>query len=387
MELLTDLPDWNKEFRYLYESIRNNYAYLSESPCNWGMIPQAYASELAQITDRNSFISLLERALDELCDNHVSLGTNLASSFRLVPSGTDVRVEARPGGIYVTDLRAELSPLSQGTRILGAGGKPIDVALSEVWPKTVPKNNLRAKTYFSNKLIAGRHNQPRTVQTPHGPLTLLPIENNREKRPLVSVTASGHLGLIRPLDSLGDNGLIADFDRAMEKVRGSRGLVLDLTETPGGGNTTVARAILGWFVAKETPYQRHEDPTERRRFGVRRFWTEWVAPRPGKSYTRPLVVLVNGWTGSMGEGIAIGLQGMSRAVLIGSPMAGLKGAVSRDELPETKIPFWFPTEQVFRLDSAPREKCRPDLLVPWGPGYPALRRAEAYLSQKGARQS
>jgi hypothetical protein len=370
---------WSKEFRYLWESIRDNDAYLSEAPCDWSAIPRAYAPELAKITDRSGFISLLERVLDELCDNHISLGTNLASSFRLVPSGTDVRVEARPDGVFVTDLRSGASPLSRGTRILGVGGKSLDVALKEVWPKTVPSNNLLAKTYFSNKLLAGRYNQLRTVRTTQGPLALLPMEHGSEKRPLLSVTVAGRIGRVQPLDSLGDNDLIAEFDRAMERVRGCSGLVLDLTETPSGGNTTVARAILGWFVQKETPYQRHEDPTELRRFGVRRFWTEWVAPRPGKRFNGRVCVLVNGWTGSMGEGIAIGLQGMGRAILIGSPLAGLKGAVSRDELPETKIPFVFPTEQIFRLDGTPREKCRPDILAAWGPDRPALRRAEAWL--------
>jgi hypothetical protein len=353
MGSLTDVPSWNKEFQYLWESIRDNYAYLSEAPCNWNAAPHAYAPELAKITNVNGFIALIERVLDELCDNHVSLGTNLASSFRLVPSGTDVRVEARPDGVFVADLRAGASPLS--------------------------RDSLLAKTYVSNKLLAGRHDQLRMVRTTQGTLALLPIERGPEKRPLLSVSVAGRIGRVQPLDSLGDNDLIGEFDRAMESVRGCSRLVLDLTETPSGGNTTVARAILGWFVRKETPYQRHEDPTELRRFGVRRFWTEWVAPRPGKQFNGRVCVLVNGWTGSMGEGIAIGLQGMGRAALIGSPMAGLKGAVSRDELPETKIPFGFPTEKISRIDGTPRESCRPDILVPWGPNQPALRRAEAWL--------
>ena len=37
----------------------------------------------------------------------------------------------------------------------------------------------------------------------------------------------------------------------------------------------------------------------------------------------PVVVLVDHWTGSMGEGIAIGMDGLKRATIVGTEMAGL----------------------------------------------------------------
>jgi carboxyl-terminal processing protease len=39
------------------------------------------------------------------------------------------------------------------------------------------------------------------------------------------------------------------------------------------------------------------------------------------------VVLVGRWTASMGEGMAIGLDAMKRATIVGTRMAGLNGAV------------------------------------------------------------
>lgn len=368
------MTDWQKDFQYFWESIRENHAYLREAPCQWDSVPGAYAEELAAVNDKNGFIRLLERAIGELCDNHASLGTNLADSYRLVPSGTDIRVEARPNGIYVTDLRFLRPNLKVGDRVL-----KMEVALTSVWPKTVPKNDLTARTYCANMLLAGQHNRPRQLTTQQGPVSLEAVENRSSPAELVRFEIGRSLDWIRPLNSLGNNKLISEFDKAMAALQSTKGLILDLTDTPSGGNTTVARAILSWFVSKEQPYQRHEVPSEFQQFGVRRFWTEWVAPRPGKHYRGPLYVLINGWTGSMGEGIAIALQGMKRAKLVGMPMAGLKGAVSRDELPLTKIPFYFPTERLSRIDGTPREKCLPDIPAPT---VTARQRAEALLEKK-----
>ena len=95
---------------------------------------------------------------------------------------------------------------------------------------------------------------------------------------------------------------------------------------------------MGRFISEAQPYQRHDLPTEMREYGIRQFWAEYVGPRGPFSYDAPLVVLVGRWTGSMGEGLAIGLDGMDRATVIGMPMARLRGALYEHILPHTGIP-------------------------------------------------
>jgi len=107
--------------------------------------------------------------------------------------------------------------------------------------------------------------------------------------------------------------------RALASLRDARALILDLRDTPSGGNSTVALGILGRFVTTRLPYQRHRIP----RYGqddVERNWLEEVAPRGPFTYRRRLVVLVDHWTGSMGEGMAIGLDAMRRGTVIGTTM-------------------------------------------------------------------
>jgi C-terminal processing protease CtpA/Prc len=133
-------------------------------------------------------------------------------------------------------------------------------------------------------------------------------------------------------------------------------LILDLRNTPSGGNTTVARGIMGRFIRRDMPYQKHSIPAEERQYGTKRSWIELVSPRGEFAYRARVVVLVDHWTGSMGEGITIGMDGMKRATIVGTEMARLVGATSGIRLPNTGIGATYPTEKLFHINGSPREK-------------------------------
>ncbi len=150
------------------------------------------------------------------------------------------------------------------------------------------------------------------------------------------------------------------FDQALESLRNCPGLILDLREIPYGGNTRVARGILGRLIQKETGYQIHELTTDLKNHGIRRRWLEYCYPRGEWQYKSPVIALLGPFTASMGEGLSIALQGSKRALLAGSPMARLKGAVTTFTLPKSGLNFQFPTERLFRVDGTSRELCLPD---------------------------
>ena len=97
-----------------------------------------------------------------------------------------------------------------------------------------------------------------------------------------------------------------------------------------------------------------------------------MRPRGPFTYDKPMAVLVGRWTGSMGEGVAIGLDGMGRAAVFGSPMAGLRGAIATLDLEHTKIPVRVPAERLYHVDGTPREAFVPPFPVEPGPGDPVL---------------
>ena len=165
---------------------------------------------------------------------------------------------------------------------------------------------------------------------------------------------------IRFNDSLGDKATIAAFDAAMLKARSGQRVVIDLRDTPGGGNTVVARAVLGWFVRRPSFYQVHNLPAEQRETGIARQWVEQVLPRAGKYRGGPIIVRVGRWTGSMGEGLAIGFDAIGARVE-GEPMAGLLGAIYGHRLQQSGQAIKFPTERLSAVDGIPREKFVPEV--------------------------
>ena len=172
----------------------------------------------------------------------------------------------------------------------------------------------------------------------------------------------GDIGLIRFNNSIGEQATVAAFDAALEQLRGTRGLILDLRDVPSGGDSSVALGIMGRFVHTMRPYQRHRIPN----YGqsdVERNWLELVAPRGPFTYDAPVVVLVDHWTGSMGEGMAIGMDALQRAAVVGTPMAQLAGAVTDFHLARTGIDVAFATEQLYHVNGTLRQDWRPPILV------------------------
>jgi carboxyl-terminal processing protease len=182
-------------------------------------------------------------------------------------------------------------------------------------------------------------------------------------------------------NSLGDMETIAAFDAALTSLRDTRALILDLRDTPSGGNSAVALGILGRFAASRVPYQRHRIP----RYGrpdVERNWQEEVAPRGPFTYRGRLVVLVDHWTGSMGEGMAIGLDAMRRATVIGTTMGQLAGATADVALPRTGLTVALPMEELFHVNGTPRHRWAPPIIIAPAPGDgdPILARARTLLN-------
>lgn len=194
------------------------------------------------------------------------------------------------------------------------------------------------------------------------------------------------IGYIRVEDSLGDSNTVAAFDAALAGLRDVRGLVLDLRMTPSGGDTEVAEPMLGRFIAKTSGYQRVFEPRPGRRFPDDS-WVKTLSPRGPWVVEQDLVVLVDRWTGSMGEGMAIGLDALGRAEVVGTRMAGLLGGVGTFKLPRTGVVVRFPIERLYHVNGTPREAFVPRIVVDAGAvgGDPVLEAGLAALRARLAR--
>ncbi|HEX9931688.1 MAG TPA: PDZ domain-containing protein [Allosphingosinicella sp.] len=344
--------------------ILENYAYPERFP--GGAVPSSalLAAEAARVGDRRSLLRYAERALLALADHHAITGASFADSWAVVPSFADLWIERRGDGAFVVEaVRAGSPAESAGARpgdvLFSVGSEPIGAAVAAFWRDLgLPDEGFRA-AFAARVLAAGRRNAPRRLTLSRGgrpiPLELPSLYAvPRGDRPPVSVERRGGGLRIRFNDSLGDDRAVAAFDAAMAGARRGERVAIDLTDTPSGGNTIVARAVLGWFVDRARPYQRHNLPAEQRRTGIARQWVEEVLPRSGRFHRGPVTVEVGRWTGSMGEGLALGFDAIG-AEIVGGRMAGLLGAIYDHRLPHSGLILKLPTERLSHIDGTPRE--------------------------------
>jgi C-terminal processing protease CtpA/Prc len=385
---------YKEDFTYLWETIKTYYCYWDKKATDWERVKTHYAPELDTITTTGSFVGLLERVLYELYDHHASLNTNTLESQRLVPSGTDMWAGYRQGKPVITEVRYQYGAWKAGLRagmeLVAFNDQPIEQAVTPLLAKSLSRQDPEARNYALRVLLAGRHSEKRkiTARDRSGPRLFYPdsagtINDYTYTGDIESKVFEGGIGYIRINNRLWDNVLIPLFDSVLSTLMTTKALILDLRETPSGGNTTVARAILGRFITREGFYQVHELTAEERVYGVKRSWKEIVSPR-GIPYTKPLVVLANHWTGSVGEGITIGFDGLKRTTVVGTRMAGLNGAIYSYQLPNTRIGFSIPVEKLFHVSGLPREAFVPPVEVTFsGSGQDEiLQKALNYLSKR-----
>ncbi len=365
--------DFNQDFDYAWREVASTYAYFDAKATSWSDVPRLYSADLQRVTTRDEFVGLLERVLEELYDPHTQLTVNTATSPRLVPSGSDLWAEWRGGQAIVTQVRADSDAQRAGVKptavIVSINGMAIADAVELRLGRTYPHTVAAARDWALRAVLAGPHNARRVLQVREGDTNRTAELPARDQFGTAAPTPVSHselrpgIGYIRLNDSLGNDATVEAFDRALGALRETRALIVDLRNTPSGGNSNVARGILGRFVSRELPYQKHVLPSEERETGVRRSWLELVSPRGGFVYRRPVAVLVNHWTGSMGEGLAIGFTATDSATVVGTSMAGLAGATYRVSLPHTGIGMNVPAERLYHVDGTPREAFRPKVVV------------------------
>ena len=367
----TSASVYAQDFEFFWQTVAGNYAYFDQKQTDWDKAKTTYTDEVAKVRNDGEFITLLEKAIDEFYDPHLHLNTNTETSPPLIPSGTDLWASWDNGDVFLTQVRpgsaAAKAGLKAGQRVLAINAVAIGDAISKRVGRHLRAPDPVAMSWAATAVLAGQRQQPRELSISAKGITnnvsVPAVKMDATKNPL-QFKRIEDLAYIRIENSLGNTELIAHFDSTLSLLRDSKGLILDLRNTPSGGNTTIARAILSRFVDHDMPYQKHVLPMEEKDSGIKRSWLELVSPRGTFVYRAPVVVLVDHWTGSMGEGIAIGLNAINNAPLIGTEMAKLLGATEHYTLPNTKIGFNLPTEKLLHVNDTPREQIIPTQRLP-----------------------
>ena len=365
-----DTQKIEEDFEQMISDLKNNYIYLEDKNVDINCIYKQYKAKIKNITTKEQRLLFFEYLLDEFYDSHAILMRAIWDSYRL---DSPIFTITKEGITKITQVwTSQLDSLNVnilGAQVLKINGIDILNKIEEFPTSCADKNHPETRNWIANKVISGKYSEPRILmlkltsgeQIEFNLDTLKP----REDKDLLTVTKRGNIGIIRLNNSLGNNFLIDAFDAALGDLMTTDGLILDLRNTTGGGNTYVARGIMSRFINESLPYQIHQvfDEQWDNQPIIKRRWAEYVSPR-GMQYDKPLVVLVGRWTGSMGEGMTIGFDGMNRADIVGTEMKRLAGGSTNDfHLKNENLNYKIMTEKLFHLNGTPRELYAPEHYV------------------------
>jgi hypothetical protein len=369
-ETKVDRSKIEEDFEQIMSDIKNNYIYLNDKKVDIDCIYFNYKKKIKLIDSEDQRLLFFEYLLDEFYDSHVILMRSIRKSYRLDSPIFTVTKNGKTKIKNVWQTQIENINLNIiGSEIIKINGIDLITKIDNFPTICNDKNDFETRNWIANKVISGKYNEPRilTLKLTNDKIVDFDLDSIKLKKDnsLLTVSIVNNIGIIRLNNSLGQNALIEKFDTVIDSLQNTKGLIIDLRNTTGGGNSYVARGIMSRFINESMPYQLHQifDESWDNQPIIKRSWAEYVSPR-NKQYKNPVVVLVGKWTGSMGEGLAIGFDGLRRAEIVGTEMKRLAGGSTNDfHLKNENLNYKLMTEKIFHLNGTPREKYIPENYV------------------------
>lgn len=355
----------------LYEIIndlKSSYVYLNDKEVSLKCVLDKYEKLIPNIKNGVDEVLFFENLLNEFYDSHLILNTNTSSSYRLY---SPVYATLKDGKAVISSIWLNGAEFKGnnivGAEILNINSFNIQQVIDRFPTCCSNKKSDSVREWILNKSLAGRYNEPRvlTLKLKNGRRIKFDLDKVIYKKfeRICDSRIEDKIGIITINNSLGNNNLVKEFDSSLDKLMNTEGLIIDLRNTVDGGNSYVARGIMSRFITANKPYQIHS-VTEMYdgKTKVERSWLEYVSPR-GTIYNKPVITLVGRWTGSMGEGLAIGFDGMGRAKIVGTEMERLAGEMSGFSFRHRKYGYRISTAKLFHVNGTLREKYVPEIYV------------------------
>ena len=360
------------------ELVRMQYAYFNHPGVDGEAILTYFKPVAQAAVTKAAFRDVLQLVAHNFADPHFIVGPLDSLDYNVVPTSSDLVAHYRGAKFVLVDVRsgsnAQKQGLSPGTQVYRVDGRTPQAAVEVVMGRPLAALSALQIDAGISIALAGQRGHSRQLVVQSGrrrrSYTLLSPEiQARQLRaaPALSTERRGSVTVIRFNNSLGNNATITAFRDALVAINSTGGLVLDFRNTPSGGNTTVARSIMGHFVQAEKPYQVHVVPSEERQYGVPRKFVEYVLPL-APYFAGKVIVLGGHWTGSMGEGLLVGFSALG-VPTAGSELADLLGALFNNKLSKSGALIDLGKEQLLQVNGEPRENFIPAMYSPVSEGH------------------
>ncbi len=376
--------------------LKQQYAYLDRPNLNVQEVFTEFRARALATETKQEFADVSQMLLRHFYDPHLNLGPYDENDFSVFPTGSDINATYKNNMFIIEDIKADgaadLAGIQPGDEIITIDNIPVKQAVEKVFGKELEQLSLEQINYGVNVSLGGYRNQQRIIKLKnHDQFKTYQLAasyewlNAMKSGPTVTYKKLNDIGYIRFNNSLGNSKTVNAFKEAISALSATNALIIDLRNTPSGGNTGVAEPILGHFVDKKTAYQRYQTQENGISYQEANMETAYVEPNM-PYYTQPFVVLAGRWTGSMGEGMTIGLDAIGAETVIGAPMADLLGGIKTVKLVESDTWIELGFERLYHVNNTYREDFEPHIMMSPADrdvngNDPALSRAQQFLNE------
>ncbi|MEN6405697.1 MAG: S41 family peptidase [Thermoguttaceae bacterium] len=370
----SDLPDLKKDlsqaerlenFEILWEAIDRHYSFFDLKKIDWQKLKKRYHFLVKATTNDDEFYRVLFHFVGELKDFHSRPYNFQIALPGFRPNVCTHKIEGKAVVTYVTEgSEAHGEGLRRGAVITRIDGLSVAKKVEQLRPLLQTHSSERAfqeNAYW--RLFDGEQGSTVKVTfTPPGYRKDVEIDLQRNARmpwgqpwqfrdmsfPVekgkylwVGTHPSGY-GYIRVVSFEGREELADEFDRALEKLKTTQGLMIDIRDNPGGSGASQSR-IIGRLITRgikvATSFQKNGPGHQNFRRDDHR-----ITPTGGWQYRKPVALLTNAVTGSASDLFACQMRGTGRVIFVGTTTHG--------DLPGHNVFAVLPCGLVVRISNA-----------------------------------
>lgn len=305
----------------LGREVAQRYSYLGAKGIDWPARLDEYRPRALEATDDLAFYGVLEELVASLGDGHSALVSFPGKGPSAWPP---LAVRPVEGSFVITHAGAGDWPLP--AVITAVDGLQVEERVAKLLPSIGTATEGHRRVLLAGRLLEGAPGTVAWVTVRDAAGREQVFEAPRSLQWAMSPADSGITGT-----RIGEFGYIGvprlwgqvtgPFDQALEELRETAGLVIDLRGN-GGGDDRLAEHIAGRLLPARTPWTRMQ-------FRIYPFWTPMlsrsVTPAGPWTYERPVVLLTDGAVFSSADFLAGGLARSGRAMVIGEPTGGGSG--------------------------------------------------------------
>ena len=324
----------------IWSDIKLRYSYFDEKGIDWDAVGRVFIAKAENASSDREFFAAVSDMVRELHDGHSYVYSYPKSSGR--PWGysalTIADIEGIPTVVEVDPgSSAARAGVVTGMHILRVDGRNAQELVDANQAMVTSSTPWNAKAVAVRSLLSGDLKEPVTVElaTNDGSVVEVSLERVQPSRtvdPIEARLLPGNIGYVRLASfSTGVLGMgsseefLKAFDNALETVKGSNGLIVDLRGN-GGGNDVLAGKCAGRLLSSTTEFPNFQ--MRMVTLGVPWFgpiMRRSVTPRGSWQYRAPIVLIIDEFVFSSAEHFVAGLHDSGRAITVGSCTAGSSG--------------------------------------------------------------